>query len=135
MPISTEVDSERNLVVHRLSGKITFAEVSQTIETHFATNLTRHTIWNLSEADLSGFDPKDLATLVTPYMPLAKKRAEAGAKTAFVAPQPVNFGLCRIVEAVTNTLPFPRQVFYSLDEAMNWLMENGKGEEAGDRGT
>jgi len=123
MPVITNLDGEHGVIIHRASGRITFEDIRREVEALFADHLSRHSLWDLTEADLSEFQVGEVRSLLDSLAPLAQKRAEMGARIAFSILQPVNYGICRIIEAVAEALPCERRVFYSYEEALAWLVE------------
>jgi hypothetical protein len=123
MPIITDLDGEHGVVIHRVAGRITFEEIRHEVEALFAEHPMRHSLWDLTGADLSEFQVGEVQLLLDSLAPLAQKRSEMGVRTAFSILQPVNYGICRIIDAVAEALPCERRVFYSYEEALAWLAE------------
>jgi hypothetical protein len=121
MPFTSHIDEENGIVIHRGSGMITFEEVRHELERFFAETPTLHSLWDLCEADLSCFNTVDFRVLLNFVKQHADKRAESGAKTAFAAKHPATYGICRMILSISDTLPYPRMVYYTMEEALNWI--------------
>ncbi len=119
--ITDHVDIEMQLTTHTCSGNTTGEELFSKVKALYDSNPTQNHLWDMTEADLSQIEGKDLeriAEFVRRYVP-----DRVGGRTAIVAPMGLPYGLGRMYEAFAN---IARQkveimVFGSLEEAQTWL--------------
>ena len=126
MPIKTEMDVSRNLTVHTVSGDVTFQEIVETLKGFWeGPSLTMKVIWDGRGATLRNISASQLLTL--PYYTgsyLLERRR--GGKTAIVAPEKLEYGQSRSIQAGERAidLPWELRIFGSMAEALEWM--NGR---------
>ena len=119
--INKDIDSERQLTIHVLYGRILIQELSDAVKELYNSGPTLNHLWDLTEADLSqirGDDLRKLATFVKRYAP-----ARVGGRTALVAINDLGFGLSRMYEvfAEISDQQVEIKVFRSRKEAEKWI--------------
>jgi len=125
MPLTFQTDKSKDLTIFTPSGKITFAEAMNVLES-FYRNPTKNVLMDFSSRSdipllLTG---EEIAEL---FRHLATKRQNRpDGKTAIVAPDDLRFGMSRMAEAFAEMekLPWKWEAFRSMDEAINWLASN-----------
>lgn len=121
MPITTQVDHDRQLTIHTVSGNPSFEEGMEVFKSFYEKHPTRNLLWDLRNANLQQISSKDLEEFVH-YVKLHSE-ARTGGKTAFVVSRDLEFGLLRMVDAYSEfaKIPFNLMTFRSMDEATQWL--------------
>jgi len=125
MPLKFQTDKSKDLTIFTPSGKITFAEAMDALES-FYRNPTKNVLMDFSSRSnipllLTG---EEMAQL---FRQLATKRENRpDGKTAIVAPDDLRFGMSRMAEAFAEMekLPWKWEAFRSMDEAIHWLASN-----------
>ena len=121
MPISSEIDLDKDIKIFTASGKLTFDEAMLEIK-KFYDQPTKNVMWdlrNVSDVKLSTEEVIEMAGL--------DQRTESSSridgKTAIVASQDLIFGLGRMFQSLSefNAVPFDVMIFRSINEAQDWL--------------
>lgn len=76
-------------------------------------------LWDFREADLSKMDSQTIAVMATYSTKLPPGINDV--KVAFVVKRKLEFGLSRMFEAYSSDADTDIAVFYSLDEAEEWM--------------
>jgi hypothetical protein len=127
MPVSTEVDKEKDLTIHRARGLITDEQMFEVQEKFYEDKPTTLQLWDMSETDLSLITIQGLRRFIEID---ARRGLERGqAKCAVVVVKTLQFGLARMAETFgdLSNLPFQFRIFKKLDSAMAWLTEPSEG--------
>lgn len=125
MPITSQVDKTKNMVIYTLTGELTLDEIQSTIQSFWeAHELTLNALWDARSAKLTNLkssDMESLTALIGQYRHRFKERK--GGKSAVVASSDLQYGLSRIVGAFYEIENFPTQLrtFRQMDEAIQWL--------------
>jgi len=125
MPITSQVDKTKKLIIYTLTGELTLDEIQSTIKSFWeAHELTLNALWDARSAKLTNLkssDMESLTALIGQYRHRFKERK--GGKSAVVASSDLQYGLSRIVGAFYTIENFPTQLqtFRQIDEAMEWL--------------
>lgn len=122
MPIEMQQHDEHDIVIHRAEGAVTSAEIQSEIEQFFRLCPNRDAIWDFTEADMKTITREDMERLTGFLAANAAKRD--GGRTAFVAPNDLEFGLSRMAEMLTDSLPYERRTFRTIEEALAWLADD-----------
>ena len=113
--------------INRPVGTYTFSDFIEYIKENFDTWQTSPVIWDLTPSLLSEkSEPHDMIRgLLNGIKPLADRRA--GARTAFVVVREYEYGMFRMLCALTECVgfPFELRVFKNLTDAQAWV-EAGK---------
>ena len=129
MPITTSVDAERNLTIHTMSGRLTFKEITQTLDTFYRKeHYPQFVLWDGRDAtivDLSQDEIRQLAVYSKRFKDLGY--AIPNGKRALLAPTSVDYGLARMIGSLKDILasdvPFEVRTFRDHDEAVAWLTD------------
>ena len=118
----TSRKTEKELTIFTVSGQLTAEEVIAILEEFYCSGCTPHILWDLSKADLSQIKDQQIEKILV----VAKKYAHMrqGGKTAIVTSRPVDFGVARMYESLSNLEEhtFAQSVFKELDQALHWLI-------------
>ena len=125
MPITSQVDKTKNLVIHTLTGELTLDDIQSTIKSFWeAHELTLNALWDARRAKLTNLESSDMES-ITAFIGQYTHRFEErkGGKSAVVASSDLQYGLSRILGTLYEIKDFPTklQTFRQMDEAMEWL--------------
>jgi hypothetical protein len=123
--INSTFDSERHLVLMKISGDISVAELLaeyDTIFSHqdFEPNL--HAVWDLSDLDLTRVPLSDIRRLQRELRQYVSRRGD-GYKAALVTKRPTDYGLLRkylsILKLIGGNISL--RLYRTLDDAYEWI--------------
>lgn len=119
--IKTFIDRDLHLATHACTGKLTFKAIVEEIRRYFDEEPTFHSLWDLSDADLSEMDPdqlKGVADFTKGYAPDSVR-----GKTALVSSKDHSFGYSRMYSVFSEMagVNVDIQVFRSLEDALEWI--------------
>ena len=119
--IETTYDLAHNLTIIKATGRMKPADFREWTAAYYTGTVTLHSLWDLSQADLSDIKTEDLRDDAVQTKDLADVRK--GGKTAIVSEKSLEFGIGRMLEVFygLEDMPFEIQVFYNLDSARRWL--------------
>ena len=119
--IITKLDSDNDLTVFTVIGKVTADEIAGAVRDFYESNVTSNVLWDLIQSDLSEFSSSDVESIVGLSFKYAEQRCTG--KTAIVGSDDLTFGLSRMYEIDKEyyDLPFETQTFRDIDEAYKWL--------------
>ena len=128
MPITSQVDKTKNLVIYTLTGELTLDDIQSTIKSFWeAHELTLNALWDARRAKLTNLESSDMES-ITAFIGQYTHRFEEreGGKSAVVASSDLQYGLSRILGTLYEIKDFPTklQIFRQMDEAMEWLDQN-----------
>ena len=126
MPLTIDIDRERNLTVIKLVGIVAFDELQESMLEYYKDGHTDLIMVDLTEAKGQGKTYShdrlyQFASVVENF----RKNCQT-AKTALVASEDLYFGLCRILEAYRNTSNIKYSTFRTMDEAVEWIEDTEK---------
>jgi len=126
MPIDISIDKERGLFIRTVRGAITTEEVIRSVEQVLAHPDFRPGMKSLS--DLRDVIPYTSTTDVKAIAKLILSHSEqvSGVRAAVVVTQAISYGMMRMLQAYCDRSPAEIAVFYDLDEAMDWLDQEGR---------
>jgi len=126
MPISYDIDRERDLTTFTLSGELNFRDFKSTFDHYRKTGPTSLELYNTS--DLAGRRlSSDELSMLADYLSQYKDVRPPGSKTAIVASKDLDYGLSRMISNLTEGRTFYNiQAFRSMDEAKKWLSVGGQ---------
>lgn len=123
MPITTDFDPDTGLRVHVMTGRLTYAEVRDTLEELYARpdfDPTMNALWDLREAvltDISSDDVRKIAQLVRGRPPIG-----VSSRVALVVSRDADFGMARMYGAqLDGAAQSGFRVFRDVDEATTWV--------------
>ena len=125
MPITSQVDKTKNLVIYTLTGELTLDDIQSAIKSFWeAHELTLNALWDARRAKLTNLESSDMES-ITAFIGQYTHRFEErkGGKSAVVASSDLQYGLSRILGTLYEIKDFPTklQTFRQMDEAMEWL--------------
>jgi hypothetical protein len=124
MPISTNIDSDKQLTTYTVVGKVSFEEIMTTIKQfHEVGRQTINVFWDLRKARLARVSSKETEEMINYIKLHAEKRS--GGKTALVASRNLANSLSRLAEMLNEikSISIQRKVFLSFKEAIQWIEE------------
>lgn len=125
MIVNTVVDKKAAVMIHTVTGEITFEE----IKSSYAASLTHpdfqkdmNVIWDVRDADASKFDSQDVIRIARYFETQLKNRAEY--KVAVIVSRDLEYGLSRTYQVAAADLPAKIGIFINLEDAKKWVMES-----------
>ena len=120
--VELQFDEDLNIARIKLSGELSERIVLDAFDaavSHEEYRNGMHRLWDFSDADLSSFD----ATTVSRMAKYSAKFPPGinDVKVAFVATQPLEYGLTRMFEAYSEDVDTMVRVFHTMNEAVTWL--------------
>ena len=128
-PISYSIDKTRGVIFEVWRGDVIAADLRRLWEIYFASPeilAVRRTVVDMRGANLL-FTGSELSSLVSTLAIPSLKGLDW--KTALVVEQPVQYGVSRQYQVFAEQYSIDR-IFYDFDEALHWLLRQGKGGEA-----
>lgn len=125
MPITSQIDKTKNLVIYTLTGEPTSDEIQNAIKSFWeAHELTLNALWDARSASLTNLKSSDMeriAAFIGQYRHRFEERK--GGKTAVVATSDLQYGFSRILGTHYEIEDYPTrlEIFRIMDEAMEWL--------------
>jgi hypothetical protein len=121
MPITVQTDESKDLTTFQATGVLTLEEQLAALRPFYEGNPTKNVLFDLRAITgnrVSSSELEQIADLMARY----KDKRPQG-KTALLVSGKADYGLGRMVSimAETKEVPVQVQVFYSIDEAMEWL--------------
>ena len=123
MPITSQINKERQLTVFTGTGELSFDEVRNAITSFYEKDHSLKVLWDMRDAtarEISSGQVDQIALLLEEYGGRSK-----GVRTAIVTPTDLDYGLSRMlisfVEIREERYPVFMKVFRTMDEAVSWL--------------
>jgi hypothetical protein len=124
MTITRSVDQKKQLTTITMTGELSFEKMMSAIKPFFDEHPTKNVLWDFRKATLTPLSSADVENIVN----WVKKRAEIrkGGKTVWVVSKAVDFGVIRMMSShgELKQVPFDLKVYYSMEEATQWLKED-----------
>ena len=122
--IIKKIDSENDMTVFTVIGKVTANELVAAISDFYENDVTSNILWDLTKGDLSEIRSSDVELIANLSVKYAEKRSSG--KTAIVGSDDLAFGLSRMYEITKELvkLPFETQAFRDIDKAFKWLLSD-----------
>ena len=122
--IIKKIDSENDLTIFTVIGKVTVNELVAAISDFYENAVTSNVLWDLNKSDLSEIRPSDVEMIVNLSVKYAKKTFSG--KSAIVGSDDLTYGLSRMYEIAAENakLPFETQTFRDIDKAYKWLLSD-----------
>ena len=119
--IDTNIDLERDIVTHTVSGEITAGDIRDRISSYYEGEVTGLVLWNFSNADIGSISASDVRDLVELTNEHAKRRL--GGKTAAVFSSSSAYGMGRMFELSkeVDDRGIGHASFRDLKAALEWL--------------
>lgn len=130
MPITTTIDTERNITIHTASGNLTYDELTQTLEFFYRnTDAPENVLWDGRQASLVGLTAAQLKQLALYTKKFRREGISVkGGRRALLVAASVDYGLARMIGAfkdLADDIKFEIRTFRTYKEALDWLMEPG----------
>ena len=122
MIVNTFVDKKSSVIIHSVTGEITFEEIKSSYETvlsHPDFQEDMCTIWDIRDADAAKFDSQDVIRLARYFETQLKNRAKF--KVAVIVSRDLEYGLSRMYQVASADLPAKIGIFINLEDAKKWL--------------
>jgi len=122
MIVNTVVDKKAAVMIHTITGKMTFDEIKSSYEailSHPEFQEDMNSIWDMRDADASEFDSQDVIRLARYFETKLKNRAEF--KVAVIVSRDLEHGLSRMYQVAAVDLPAKIGIFNNLEEAKKWV--------------
>ena len=122
MIVKTVVDKETPVIIHTVTGEVTFKELKSSYEAvlahpEFQTDMP--SMWDLRDADASRFDRQDVIRLARYIETQIKNRSEY--KVAVIVSRDLEYGLSRMYQVAVADLPAKIGIFMNFEEAKHWI--------------
>ena len=124
MPLTSQIDEEKQLTIFAGTGELSFEEVRNAITSFYESDHSLKVLWDLRAAmarEISSGQVEQIARLLDEYRGRSK-----GVRTAIVTPTDLNYGLSRMLisfmEIKEERYPVFMKVFRNMDEAVSWLL-------------
>jgi hypothetical protein len=117
-------DSENDMTVFTVIGKVTANELVAAISDFYENSVTSNILWDLTKSDLSEIRSSDVELITNLSVKYAEKRSSG--KTAIVGSDDLTFGISRMYEMTKEIakLPFETKAFRDIDKAFKWLLSD-----------
>ena len=122
MIVNTVVDKKASVMIHTVTGEMTFEEIKSSYEaviTHPDFQRDMHVIWNIRDADASKFDSQDVIKIARYFETQTKNRAKY--KVAVIVSRDLEYGLSKTYQVAAADLPGKIGIFNNLEEAKKWV--------------
>jgi hypothetical protein len=121
MTMTRSVDQEKQLTVFTAVGDLSFDRMMSAIEPFYKEHPTKNVLWDFRKASLKPLSSQDIENIVN----WVKEHAEIrkGGKTVWVVSETADYGMIRMmsIHGELGEVPFGLNVFYSMEEAIQWL--------------
>lgn len=121
--IETTYDLPRDLTIAKAAGKMIAHDFYEWIVDYYAGTVTQLMVWDLTDADMSNIDIKDILKNVT-YIKQAAGNLRTSGKTAVVADDDwIAIALSRYQQLFLemSDIGIEMKTFHHMGEAMEWL--------------
>ena len=123
MAVNTEVDVNKNLVIHHLTEKISVNTITETIENTLSNpqyKIGMDAIWVIEEGsdlDVSSEDTQRISD----FARKAFDQNGVSYKLALVASDDFAYGMTRVYEGWSNDRPIKIHTFRKFEDAIEWI--------------
>jgi hypothetical protein len=120
MIVNTVVDKKASVMIHTVTGEMTFDEIKSSYEailSHPDYQEDMNSIWDMRNADASKFDRQDVIRLARYFETQLKNRAEF--KVAVIVSRDLEYDLSRMYQVAAVDLPAK---INNLEEAKKWVI-------------
>lgn len=125
MIVNTTVDKESSILIHTVTGEITFEEIKssyKTVTAHPDFQEGMYVIWDIRDADASKFDSQDVVRLARYFETQLNDRTDF--KVAVIVSRDLEYGLSRMYQVAAADLPAKIEIFINLEDAKIWITES-----------
>jgi hypothetical protein len=126
MIVNTVVDKKAEIMIHTVTGNITYEGIKSSYEaavlTHPDFQDDMNSIWDISDADASQFDDHDVIKIARYFEAQTKDRAEY--KVAVIVSRDLEYAVSRKYQVAAADLPAKIGIFNNLEAAKEWVTES-----------
>ena len=122
MIVNTFVDKKASVIIHTVTGEITFENIKSSYEailSHPNFQEDMSVIWDIRDADASKFNSQDVIRLARYFETQLKSRAKF--KVAVIVSRDLEYGLSRMYQVAAADLPAKIGIFINLEDAKKWI--------------
>ena len=122
MIVNTVVDKKAAVMIHTITGNMTFDEIKSSYEailSHPDFQEDMNSIWDIRNADASKFDRQGVIRLARYFEAQLKNRAEY--KVAVIVSRDLEHGLSKMYQVAAADLPAKISIFNNLEDAKKWV--------------
>jgi hypothetical protein len=124
MQVNTFVDKKNAIIIHTVTGVMTFNEIKsayETISLHPEFREDMNSIWDLRDADASKLDRQDIMRIARYIETQLKDRSKF--KAALIVFRDLEWDLSRIYQVASADLPAKIEIFNNLEDAKEYVTE------------
>ncbi len=125
MGISTTKDQDRGIIIHKVDGSVTIAEIlnamNLTTRPEFYAKTT-WTLWDFTEAALDIFDLKEAKEVSQSMQDLSDHFFDGA--VAVAVRSKLEYGFARVITGFAGEMPYDIKISQDLQEALTWLLEH-----------
>ncbi len=117
--IKTFISGE--LTLKKIVGEVTADELMNALRQFYTGRITKNVIWDLTNGSAGQLMPINIEHVAE--LVLRHAHVRIGGKAAIVAPNDLNYGICRMFNtyAELGNIPFETRIFRTLSEAGLWM--------------
>ena len=122
MILKTIVDKDDSIIIHTVTGEITFDKIKTLYETvlkHPEFQEDMYVIWDIRDADASKLDSQDVIRLARYFETQIKNRTEY--RVAIIVSRDLEYGLSRMYQVAAADLPAKIGIFIDIDDGKTWV--------------
>lgn len=122
MKVNTVVDKKDAIMIHTITGEMTFDEIKSSYEvilSHPEFQENMNSIWDMRDADASKFENQDVIRIARYFETQLKNRTEF--KVAVIVSRNFEYNLSTTYQVATADLPAKIGIFHNFEEAKKWL--------------
>lgn len=117
--IKTFISGE--LTLKKIIGEVTADELMNALRQFYTGRITKNVVWDLTNGSAGQLMPINIEHIAE--LVLRHAHVRIGGKAAIVAPNDLNYGICRMFNtyAELGNIPFETRIFRTLSEAGLWM--------------
>jgi hypothetical protein len=123
MKVNTVVDKKNSVMIHTVTGEMTYEGIKSSYEaavlTHPDFQDDMNSIWDIRDADASQFDSHDVIKIARYFETRTKDRAKY--KVAVIVLRNLEYAVSRKYQVAAADLPAKIGIFNNLEEAKEWV--------------
>jgi len=126
MKVNTVVDKKNAIMIHTVTGEMSFDETKsayEAISLHPEFREDMNSIWDIRDADASKLDRQDVMRIARYIETQLKDRSKF--KAAVIVFRDLEYDLSRIYQVASADLPAKIEIFNNLEDAIKWITEPG----------
>lgn len=123
MPITLEIDVERNLVVRTVSAPVAFEDFADAIQEHLDHPDFRpgmHVLWDIRDVESRPWTSQMAKQMADYAGSLSEKRGVG--RFAIIASSDLAYGLSRQYQVIGQDIAPEIGVFRTMEEALEWIL-------------